>query len=104
MIISTVGCSSTSTETSEESTPTPLPTSIIPTKPTYVVEKGDVIEEMQFNARDEVLHNWRLSSCAEPVIACYVLPLQNRMLEEVPALQHERNHPPQLRIALEATE
>jgi len=50
LIISSVGCS-TSAETSEQATPTPLPTSIIPTKPTYIVERGDVIEEMQFNAR-----------------------------------------------------
>jgi RND family efflux transporter MFP subunit len=50
IIFATVGCSG-SAETSEQATPTPLPTPIVPTKPTYVVERGDVIEEIQFTAR-----------------------------------------------------
>jgi len=37
--------------TEERPTPTPIPTSIIPTKPTYQVQVGDVANELQFNAR-----------------------------------------------------
>jgi RND family efflux transporter MFP subunit len=44
-------CSFSSTDTEEQATPTPFPTAIIPTKPTYTVERGEVIEEMQFSAR-----------------------------------------------------
>ena len=35
----------------EEPTPTPIPTSVVPTNPTYVVERGDVIRELQFSGR-----------------------------------------------------
>jgi macrolide-specific efflux system membrane fusion protein len=35
----------------EEATPTPLPTPIIPTKPTYKVEKGDIVRKTEFTAR-----------------------------------------------------
>lgn len=34
-----------------EATPTPIPTSIVPSNPTYVVERGDVIRELQFSGR-----------------------------------------------------
>jgi len=44
------GCSP-SAESVEAATPTPYPTAVIPTKPTYVVESGQVIEEMKFAAR-----------------------------------------------------
>ena len=44
-------CSSSPTEAEEQATPTPIPTAIIPTKPTYTVQRGEVIEEMQFSAR-----------------------------------------------------
>jgi macrolide-specific efflux system membrane fusion protein len=35
----------------EEATPTPLPTPVIPTKPTYKVEKGEIIRKSEFTAR-----------------------------------------------------
>jgi multidrug efflux pump subunit AcrA (membrane-fusion protein) len=50
LLLSSFGCSA-SAESIEQATPTPYPTAIIPTKPTYVVERGEVIEEMQFTAR-----------------------------------------------------
>jgi len=50
IIVSVTGCSSASPEEAD-ATPTPIPTAVIPTKPTYTVERGEVIEEMQFTAR-----------------------------------------------------
>ncbi|MFC1996445.1 efflux RND transporter periplasmic adaptor subunit [Chloroflexota bacterium] len=50
IFVSATGCSSASSEEAEV-TPTPIPTAVIPTKPTYSVERGEVIEEMQFTAR-----------------------------------------------------
>lgn len=50
VLFSATGCSP-SDNMASEATPTPYPTPIIPTKPTYVVERGEVIEEMQFSAR-----------------------------------------------------
>jgi len=35
----------------DEPTPTPIPTSVVPTNPTYVVQRGDVIRELQFSGR-----------------------------------------------------
>ncbi len=35
----------------EEATPTPIPTSVVPTNPTYTVERGDVVKLLQFSAR-----------------------------------------------------
>jgi multidrug efflux pump subunit AcrA (membrane-fusion protein) len=35
----------------EEPTPTPIPTSVVPTNPTYVVQRGNVIRELQFSGR-----------------------------------------------------
>lgn len=49
-IFSVTGCSSNNALEADV-TPTPYPTAIIPTKPTYTVERGEVIEEMQFSAR-----------------------------------------------------
>lgn len=48
-VISTLmsGCSSTLTST-EGPTPTPLPTPVVPTKPTYTVQRGDVVREIEF--------------------------------------------------------
>jgi len=43
------GCSPSSSE--ELSTPTPIPTPIVPTKPTYEVKRGEITHEIQFNAR-----------------------------------------------------
>ena len=50
IIISATGCSSAG-GSEPDLTPTPYPTAVIPTKPTYTVERGEVIEEMQFTAR-----------------------------------------------------
>jgi multidrug efflux pump subunit AcrA (membrane-fusion protein) len=50
IIVSTTSCSSSSPEEAA-ATPTPIPTAVIPTKPTYTVERGEVTEEMQFTAR-----------------------------------------------------
>jgi RND family efflux transporter MFP subunit len=35
----------------EEATPTPIPTPVIPTKPTYKVQVGEVVKMMEFTAR-----------------------------------------------------
>ena len=35
----------------EEPTPTPIPTSVVPLKPTYTVQKGEVIDQMKFTGR-----------------------------------------------------
>lgn len=35
----------------DEATPTPIPTPIVPDKPTYVVKKGPVIEQLEFSGR-----------------------------------------------------
>ncbi len=35
----------------EEPTPTPLPTPIIPTKPTYTVQTGEVVRKLEFSGR-----------------------------------------------------
>lgn len=50
------GCAflpSTRTEqaAADEATPTPIPTAIVPTKPTYAVKLGEVIDELEFSAR-----------------------------------------------------
>ncbi|MDI7274454.1 MAG: efflux RND transporter periplasmic adaptor subunit [Anaerolineae bacterium] len=34
-----------------EATPTPIPTAVVPSKPTYTVERGTVIEEVKFTGR-----------------------------------------------------
>ena len=35
----------------DEATPTPIPTAIVPTKPTYSVKLGEVVDELEFSAR-----------------------------------------------------
>lgn len=35
----------------DEPTPTPIPTPIVPTKPTYIVERGEVVDELEFSGR-----------------------------------------------------
>ena len=50
LIVTASGCSS-ATAADSDATPTPYPTAIIPTKPTYTVESGEVVEELQFSAR-----------------------------------------------------
>jgi len=43
------GCSGAAQK--EEPTPTPYPTPIVPTKPTYTVQRGTVVREVEFNGR-----------------------------------------------------
>lgn len=49
VLIFLTGCNTASSE--ELPTPTPIPTPIVPTKPTYEVKVGDIAKELQFNAR-----------------------------------------------------
>jgi len=44
-----VGCGRA--PTAEPPTPTPIPTPIIPTKPTYTVQQGEVIRQLEFTGR-----------------------------------------------------
>ena len=37
--------------TDGQPTPTPIPTAIIPIRPTYTVQRGDVVDELEFSAR-----------------------------------------------------
>jgi multidrug efflux pump subunit AcrA (membrane-fusion protein) len=46
-----VGCNQQQQADQEPATPTPVPTPIVPTKPTYKVQKGDVIRQVQFTGR-----------------------------------------------------
>ena len=40
------------TDTSQDGpTPTPVPTPVVPTKPTYKVERGEVVKELQLSGR-----------------------------------------------------
>ncbi|MEZ4657895.1 MAG: efflux RND transporter periplasmic adaptor subunit [Caldilineaceae bacterium] len=39
------------TAAGEDATPTPIPTAIVPTKPTYTVKKGEIIDELEFSGR-----------------------------------------------------
>ncbi len=50
-LLTLIGCTSTASPNQEQATPTPVPTAIIPTKPTYNVQRGEVIEEIQFSGR-----------------------------------------------------
>ena len=50
-VIPVTGCTTGSSRTGDEATPTPLPTPIIPTKPTYVVKKGEVVLKIDFTGR-----------------------------------------------------
>jgi HlyD family secretion protein len=49
IMVGSVGCSSTPAE--ELPTPTPIPTSVVPTKPTYLVQRGEVVEVLDFHGR-----------------------------------------------------
>ena len=53
MMFGLVACSSgqVSTGGSESATPTPIPTSVVPTNPTYEVQRGDVVRLLQFSGR-----------------------------------------------------
>ncbi|MEE8391193.1 MAG: biotin/lipoyl-binding protein, partial [Anaerolineae bacterium] len=46
-----IGCSSTPSKSQEGATPTPIPTPIVPTKPTYEVQRGEVVKLLQFTGR-----------------------------------------------------
>lgn len=35
----------------EEATPTPIPTAIVPTKPTYTVKRGEIVDQLEFSGR-----------------------------------------------------
>lgn len=45
------GCSSAPSQSQGEATPTPIPTPIVPTKPTYQVQRGEVVKLVQFTGR-----------------------------------------------------
>ncbi len=59
LIVSATACSSSGSEGNKPAssggnaaaTPTPIPTSVVPSNPTYVVSRGPVIREIQFSAR-----------------------------------------------------
>ena len=48
-LIVVAGCGSATTR--DEATPTPIPTPIVPTKPRYEVQRGEVIKELDFTGR-----------------------------------------------------
>ena len=48
-VIAMTGCSGGAAR--EEATPTPVPTPIVPTKPTYVVQRGEVVKTLEFSGR-----------------------------------------------------
>jgi len=45
------GCSSNTQSQQNQATPTPIPTSIVPLKPTYTVESGEIVDQLQFSGR-----------------------------------------------------
>jgi len=49
-IVAVAGCAGTQSQ-GEEATPTPLPTPIVPTKPTYKVQRGEVVNKLEFTGR-----------------------------------------------------
>lgn len=50
VVVTLVGCSSGG-QASQQATPTPIPTPIVPTKPTYIVQRGEVIRKIDFTGR-----------------------------------------------------
>ena len=50
-ILATGGCTGTSSSTDQEPTPTPLPPPEVAERPTYRVQRGDVIDTVTFNGR-----------------------------------------------------
>jgi membrane fusion protein, macrolide-specific efflux system len=52
-LILTAGCNQPTSyiDTGEETDVTPIPTPIIPTKPTYTVQRGDVVNQIEFTGR-----------------------------------------------------
>jgi len=51
VMIPLVGCSGGAAAPSEAATPTPIATPIVPTKPTYEVQRGEVVKSVQFTGR-----------------------------------------------------
>jgi len=51
ILITVTGCTRAASQNKEETTPTPIPTPIIPVKPTYQVQRGEVIKSIQFTGR-----------------------------------------------------
>jgi len=49
-LIAVTGCSGAAQER-EDTTPTPIPTPIVPVKPTYRVQRGEVIDSIEFSGR-----------------------------------------------------
>jgi len=50
IVMALVGCAAEAPELAA-ATPTPIPVSVIPDKPTYAVQRGDVVEVLEFNGR-----------------------------------------------------
>ncbi|MFO7697285.1 MAG: efflux RND transporter periplasmic adaptor subunit, partial [Anaerolineae bacterium] len=50
-ILATGGCTGLSTSDKEEPTPTPLPPPEVAERPTYTVQRGDVVDTVTFNGR-----------------------------------------------------
>ena len=55
-ILVLIGCR----QVEPEPTPTPIPTPIIPEKPTYVVQRGTIVEQLEFLARVAPVEEYRL--------------------------------------------
>ncbi len=51
VVLISPGCSSIAANTPEPATPTPIPTPIIPLKPTYTVQVGDVVQTLTLTGR-----------------------------------------------------
>jgi macrolide-specific efflux system membrane fusion protein len=51
LILLSTACSSNTKSQQNQATPTPIPTSIVPLKPTYPVERGEIIDQLQFSGR-----------------------------------------------------
>lgn len=50
-VIVITGCSGGGGAQKEEATPTPIPTPIVPTKPTYEIKRGEVVKQLEFSGR-----------------------------------------------------
>ena len=51
LFILLTGCSTNTKSQQNQATPTPIPTSIVPLKPTYTVESGQIVDQLQFSGR-----------------------------------------------------
>jgi RND family efflux transporter MFP subunit len=51
LFILLTACSSNTKSQQNQATPTPIPTSIVPLKPTYNVERGEIVDQLQFSGR-----------------------------------------------------